>query len=79
MRKVGLGEAGDTTKTRRGKHQGVRNVLQGGGTSNITLWFGVLGPFGGNVEEGRRSTHIFSQADHGEARASESGKDMGYA
>ena len=77
--KVGLGEAGDTATTRRVGPQGVENVLQGGGTSEITVWFGDLGPFGGNGEKGRRSTHDFSQTNHGEVSAADSRRDIGDA
>ena len=78
-RKVGLGEARYTTMTRRGGSQGVGNILQGGGTINMTVWFAYLGPFGGNGEKGRRITHIFSHTDHGEASAVGSRRDMGDA
>ena len=76
-RKVSLVEAGNTAKTRREESQGVGNVLQGGGTSNITVRFGDLGPFGENGEEGRRITHRFSQSYHSEARSAGSRQDMG--
>ena len=46
--KVGMGEAWDTATTRRGRFQGVGKVLKGIGTSNITVWFRDLCPFGGN-------------------------------
>ena len=75
--KVSLGKDGDTANTRRGGPQGVGNVLQGGGTSDITVWLGYLGPFGGNSEEGIRSTHGFSQIDHGEAILADSRRYMG--
>ena len=39
---------GDNAMTRRSIPQVVGNILQGGVTSNITVWFGDLGPFGGN-------------------------------
>ena len=35
-----------------------------------------LGNFGGNGAEGRRNTHVFSAADHGETSATASGQDM---
>ena len=63
----------------KGRTQGVSNVLQGGITSDINIWFRDLGPFGGNGKEGRRSTHIFSQTDHKEASAEDSRQDMGDA
>ena len=64
--KVGLGETGYTAPTRNGRPQGGGNVLKGGGPSNTTVWFGNVGPFGGNVEEGRRVTRRVPQTDHGE-------------
>ena len=63
------GGLGAPLRQERGGPQGVRNILQGGVTSNINVWFVDLGPFGGNGEEGRRITHIFSQIYHGEASA----------
>ena len=78
-RKFGLGQAGYNATTIRGGPQGVGNVLQGGVTSDITIWFRDLGPFGGNVKEGRRRTHIFSQTDHKETSAVDSRQDMGDA
>ena len=77
--KVGLGEAGDTAMEIRGRPQDVRNFLQGGGKRNITVWFGDLGPFGGNEEEGRRIIHGFSQTDHRESSIVNSRRDMGDA
>ena len=74
-----MGEDGDTATTRRGIPQGVGNVLQGGGTSNITVLFGYFGPFGGNGEEGRRNTNRFSLIDHGEYSAADSRRYMGDA
>ena len=74
--KVRLGQAGYNDTTRRSVPQGIGNVLQDGVTSDITIWFRDLGPFGGNKKEGRRSTHIFSQTDHKEASAADSRWDM---
>ena len=59
---VDLGGAGDTATNRKGGPQGIINVLQGGGTSNITVWFGELSPFGGNGEESIRR-HICILSD----------------
>ena len=57
MRKVGLGETGGTTLKVRGRPQGGRNVLQGGGSSGPTVWIEHVGNFGSNVEEGGRDAH----------------------
>ena len=76
-RKVGLGETGETALTGRGRPQGGGNVLQSGGSSNITVWLGDVGPYGGNGEEGRRVTHRLPQIDHGEASALDGRGDMG--
>ena len=43
-----LGETRDTAPTGRGRPQGDGNVLQGSGTSDITVWFVDMGHFGGN-------------------------------
>ena len=56
-RKVGLGGTGDTVPTRRGRPQGIGNVLQGGGSGDTTIWVRDVGNFGGNVEEGVRDAH----------------------
>ena len=42
--KLGLGETGDTNLTVKVRPQGGGNVLQGGGPSNITVWFVDVGP-----------------------------------
>ena len=55
-RKVGLGETRDTALAGRGRSQCGRNVLQGGGSSNSTIWFRDVGPLGSHGEEGRRDT-----------------------
>ena len=54
-------------------------IIHGVSPNNITLWFGDLGPFGGNVEEGRRGTYGLPQIDHKEASAAYSRQDMGDA
>ena len=77
--KLGLGETGDTDLTVKVRPQGGGNVLQGGGPSNITVWFVDVGPFGNNIKEGRRVTHWLPLIDHGEARAADSRRDMGDA
>ena len=56
-RKVGLGSTGNTDPTRRGRPQGDGNVIQGGGSSNTTVWVGDVGTFDRNVEEGGRDAH----------------------
>ena len=65
--KVGLGETGYTALTLRGIPQGGGNILQGGGPSDTTFWFGDVVPFGGKGEECRRGTHRVPQTYHGEA------------
>ena len=55
------------------------NFLQDSGPSDINLWFGDVGPFGGNVEEGRRGTHRFPHTDHGEASAADRRREVGDA
>ena len=64
---------------RKGKTPWWWNFLQGGGTNNNNLWFVDVGPFGGNVEEGRRGTHRLTQKDHGEASVADRIQDVGYA
>ena len=76
-RKVGLGETGDTALTVRGRPQGGGNVLQGGGPINTTVWFGDVGNFGRNGEEGIRVTHRFPKIDLGEASAVDRRRDVG--
>ena len=49
-RKVGLGGTGDTAQTEMSRTQGGRNVLQGGGPIDITVWFRDVGSFCGNGE-----------------------------
>ena len=74
-----MGDTGETAPTGRGRTQGGENVLQGGGPSNITVWFEDVGPFGGNGEEVRRSTHRVPQKEHGEASEADARQDMGDA
>ena len=57
MRKVSLGETGDTSLTGRRRPQGGGNVLQGGGSRYTTECFGDMGTSGSNGEEGGRDTH----------------------
>ena len=47
-RKVVMGETGGTALTGRGRTKGVGNVVQGGGSSDTTVWFGDVGTFGSN-------------------------------
>ena len=63
--------------TGRSRTQGVRNFLQGGGAGNSTVWVRDMGPFEGNVEEGRRDTHGVPATDHGEASEVVKRRDMG--
>ena len=43
-----MGETGGTALTGRGRTKGVGNVVQGGGSSDTTVWFGDVGTFGSN-------------------------------
>ena len=74
-----LGETGDTDPTGRGIPQGSRNFFQGVGTSNTNLWFGDMGPFGINREEGIRDSHRVSQTYHREANVAVRIQDVGDA
>ena len=79
MRKVGLGETGETAPTGRVRPQGGRNVLMGGGTSNTTVWFVYVGPFGVNGEEDRRGKHRVTQTDPGEVSVADTRRGVGDA
>ena len=46
----GLGKIFKNAVKIRGRHQSIRNVLQGGGTGCATIRFGVVGPIGSNGE-----------------------------
>ena len=72
-----MGDNGYTAPTGRGRPQVVGNVLQVVGPINITVWFGDVGTFGGNGEEGRKGTYRLPQADHREASAEDSRWDVG--
>ena len=67
-RKVGLGEARDTTLTGGGRSQGVGKFLQGGGAGDSIVWVGNMGPFGFNGKEDRGDAHGVTANDHGEER-----------
>ena len=71
-----MGETGDTDTAVRVRPQGGGNVLQGGGTIDTTVWFGDVGIFGGNGEEGGRGTHRVPQIDHREASAAVRRRDV---
>ena len=75
--KVGIVETGENALMGRGRTQGGGNVLQGGDPIEITIWFGDVGNFGRNGEEGRRGTHGLPQKYHGEAIVVDSRRDMG--
>ena len=77
MCKVGMEGTGDTATTGRGRIQGVKNVQQGGGAGNTTIWVGDVGPFGGNGEEGGKDSHSVPLTDHGEGSAAVRGQDIG--
>ena len=74
-----MGETGDTAPKIRGRIQGGRNVLQGGGTSDITVWFGDVCLFVSNGEEGRRVTHRLTYTDNVGMGPADRIKDVGYA
>ena len=65
----GLGEVREFSNKGRGGTQSVINVVQGGDTGGNPFWFGDLGDFGGNGEDGVGNTHRVSEADHREAGA----------
>ena len=73
----GLGEIGQDDAKRRGRHQSVCNVLQGGGPGGDTFWLIVLGSVGRNGENGGRGAHWFPAPNHGEVGAAEHGWDAG--
>ena len=66
MRKVGLGEARDTTLTGGVRSQGVDKFLQGGGAGNSIVWVVNVGRFGINGKEDRGEAHGVPANDHGE-------------
>ena len=66
MRKVGLGEARDTTSTGGGITQGVGKFPQVGDTGDSIVWLGKVGPFCVNFKEDRQNAHGVSANDHGE-------------
>ena len=59
--------------------QGVGNFLHGGGAGNSVVWFGDMGPFGVNGEDGRGDTHGVPATDHREASEVIRRQDMGDA
>ena len=63
--------------TGRGGPQSVGNALQGGGTIHTNFWFGDLGNFGRNGEEGKGRSHRFSYTDHREASVTDIRREMG--
>ena len=65
-RKVGLGEARDTTSTGGGRSQGIGKFLQGGGAGNSIVWVGNMGLFVVNGKEDRGDSHIVLVNDHRE-------------
>ena len=78
-RNVGLGENGYTNSKERGIPQGGRNLLLGSGSSDTAVWFGDVGPFISNVEEGRQETYRVPQTNHREASAAVRIQDIGDA
>ena len=64
-RKVGLGEARDTTLTGGGGSQGVGKFLQGRGAFNSIVWVINVGPFGVNDKEDRGDAHGVPVNGHG--------------
>ena len=65
-RKVGLGEARDTTSTGGDRYRGVGKFLQGGGAGDSIIWAGNVGPFDVNGKEDRGNTHRVPANDHEE-------------
>ena len=65
-RKVGLGEARDTTFTGGGRSQGVGKFLQVGGAGDSIVWVRNVGPFGINGKEDIGNAHRVPTNDHGE-------------
>ena len=78
-RRVGLGEARDSTLTGGGRSQGVGKFLQGGGAGNSIVWVGNMGPFSANGKEDRGNAHGVPANDHGEDSKSIRIWYMGYA
>ena len=66
VRKVGMGEARETTSTGGGRSQGVGKFLQGGGASNSIVWVGNVYPLGVNGKEDRGDEHGVTVNDNGE-------------
>ena len=64
LRKVGLGEARDTTLTGGGRSQVVSKFLQGGGAGYSIVCFINVGPFGVNGKEDRGDSHGGYENDH---------------
>ena len=64
-RKVGLGEARETTSTGGGRYQGVGKFIKGSGAGNSIVWVGNVGPFGVNGKEDRGDTHVVPANDRG--------------
>ena len=77
VHKVSLGETGNTAPTGRGRTHGGGNVLQGGGPSDITVWFGDVGTFGGNGKEDRRVTQRVPHKYHGETIVADRRREVG--
>ena len=65
-RKVGLGEARDTTPTGVGRSQGVGKLLQGSGAGHSVVRVRNMGPFGVNGKEDIGNTHRIPTNDHRE-------------
>ena len=64
VRKVGLGEARDTTLMVGGRSQGVGKFLQGGGAGDSIVWFRNMGRFGVNSKNDKGESHGVPENDH---------------
>ena len=76
-RKVGLGEARDTTLMGEVRSQGVGNFLQGGGAGDSIVWVGNVVPFGVNGKEDRADAHGVTVNYHWEESKNFRRWDMG--
>ena len=65
VRKVGIGEARETTLTGGGIPQGVGKFLLSGGAGNSIVWVGNVAPFGINGKEDRGNAHEVPANYHG--------------
>ena len=78
-RKVGLGEARDTTSIGERRYQVVGKFLQVSGSENHIVWVGNVGPLGANGKDYREDTHIVPANYHRLACEAIRRSDMGDA